>query len=199
MNPSGAWFAPMNLIDMGYAFENFDSSKAVENYVTNSTSSMGVITETGAPVAYDYSSITVEDEIAAGITMALTGSLIGKIMSITGATAGISTNYGTAYQSASDAKDLVESGAPLYRAGEFGVNETTEAQFWSLENPLTNPNYMKEYGLPNKGIEFIESAHLSEGTQFVTGEAASLGSNPGGTIEVIVERGGAVLDWFSTL
>jgi hypothetical protein len=114
----------------------------------------------------------------------------------------VATPYGEALQSASSAAvqgaESVANGATLYRIGTKGVSKTgSEAQFWSLENPLINPAaYAKKYSIPVanvKNANFIETAVIKPGGKFVTREApiapgAVKGS--GGGIEAVVEAGG---------
>jgi len=113
----------------------------------------------------------------------------------------ISTPVGIRAQSASKAATAaiqeVNSGVTLYRIGTKGLSKTgPEAQFWSLENPLTNPEaYAIKYNIPLKNIknaDFIETATLKPGAKFVTQEAghAPSSANSGKGIEVVVEKGG---------
>jgi hypothetical protein len=118
-------------------------------------------------------------------------------------TEGIATPYGLAKQSqkasALAARADVERGATLYRMGTTGTSQAAEAQFWSLENPLT-PGYASRYGLPAENIanaNFIEAATLRPGTSFVTRSAPGIGSNVGGGIEVVVPSGGVQMTWFT--
>jgi hypothetical protein len=92
-----------------------------------------------------------------------------------------------------------KNGATLYRIGTTGKSaQGSAAQFWSLENPLVNPEaYAKKYNVPIENIknaDFIETAKLKPDVNFITREA---GSAPGSTnigkgIEVVVEQGGTI-------
>ena len=90
----------------------------------------------------------------------------------------------------------VDSGAPLYRVGTRGRSQTgAQAQFWSHENPLS-PGYAERYGIPPenlKNMDFLETATLKDGTNYITRKAPSYGSNPGGAIEVVVPEGGVII------
>ncbi|MFZ5756753.1 MAG: hypothetical protein ACOY3X_07610, partial [Pseudomonadota bacterium] len=115
----------------------------------------------------------------------------------------ISTPYGLAAQSnaaaALSARDTVERGATIYRTGTLGKSEAAEAQFWSLEHPLS-AGYASKYGLPAENVakaDFIEAATLKPGTPFVTRPAPGIGSNAGGGIEVVVPSGGVKMKWFT--
>jgi hypothetical protein len=89
-----------------------------------------------------------------------------------------------------------DNGATLYRVGTRGRSQTgAQAQFWSHENPLS-PGYAERYGIPPenlKNMDFLETATLKEGTNFITRKAPSYGSNPGGAIEVVVPEGGVTI------
>jgi RHS repeat-associated protein len=115
---------------------------------------------------------------------------------------GVLTDYGTKFQTytpeALSAAKNVYNGAKLYRIGTSGISTTGEqAQFWSLENPLENPGaYSQKYGIPLDNItnaDFIETANLKPGAQFITREAESApGSAPGsgGGVEAVIQKGG---------
>jgi len=117
---------------------------------------------------------------------------------------GVATPYGPAMQSeavaAQAARGQVEGGATLFRIGTMGKSAGGEAQFWSLEDPLS-PDFAKRYGIPPDNVsnaDFIETAVLKPGTPFVTRPAPPIGPNPGGGIEVVVPPGGVELQSFST-
>jgi filamentous hemagglutinin len=70
----------------------------------------------------------------------------------------------------------------------MGKSEAGEAQFWSLENPLT-PGYTERNGIPPGNVarkDFIETATLKPGAPFVTRPAPPCGTNSGGGIEIVV-------------
>ena len=117
----------------------------------------------------------------------------------------IETPYGSAKQSktsvAMAARKQVEEGATLYRGGTMKKSQAAEAQFWSLENPLS-PDYASKMGIPPENYhtpDFIESGTLKRGTDFVTRPAPGIGHNVGGGIEVVVPSGGVKLNSFTTL
>ncbi|MDK4724047.1 hypothetical protein PH552_32335 [Rhizobium sp. CNPSo 3968] len=122
------------------------------------------------------------------------------------ATKNVATPYGPAFQSNSpaalDAIKQVQQGATLYRIGTLGQSQAAEAQFWSLQNPLTTPNYPSLYGIPPENVtnaNFVETAIIQPGTQFITRAAPAVGTNLGGGIEVVVPSGGVQMQSFSTL
>lgn len=93
----------------------------------------------------------------------------------------------------------VENGATLYRIGTTGKSQAAEAQFWSLENPLS-AGYAQRYGIPASNIKnanFIETATLKPGTPFVTRPAPAVGANKGGGIEVVVPESGVQMRAFN--
>lgn len=116
---------------------------------------------------------------------------------------GVETPWGIADQ-ATDAASMaargqVQGGATLYRIGTTGKSPAAEAQFWSLENPLS-PGYAQRYGIPDSNIRnanFIETATLKSGTPFVTRPAPAIGSNAGGGIEVVVPENGVKMRAFN--
>jgi len=131
-----------------------------------------------------------------GSSLLATYALGGSEMS------GISTPYGTAFQSKSEAalaaRNDVSSGATMYRIGTAGKSQAAEAQFWSLEHPLSS-GYASRYGIPAGNVanaDFIEAATLRSGTSFITRPAPGVGANIGGGIEVVVPPGGVQMKWF---
>jgi RHS repeat-associated protein len=109
-------------------------------------------------------------------------------------TSDITTPYAVEVQSttaeAQAALADVENGAQLYRMGELGENMAGESQYWSLENPLSNPDYANQMGLPGTNPNFVMSGTVNEGAGVVTNYAPGLGSNAGGGIQVVVTPGG---------
>ncbi|MCG3188109.1 MAG: hypothetical protein IOMNBAOH_02833 [Rhodocyclaceae bacterium] len=177
------------------------------------------------PVEDGYGEITGPTQVAAGPLLPLLGlglianevansdvpmigggavkagaSLAGGVAK---AAKGIATPYGVATQSqkaaALAARTEVEGGATLYRIGTTGKSQAAEAQFWSLQHPLS-PGYASRYGLPAENVlnaNFIEAATLRPGTSFITRPAPGIGSNVGGGIEVVVPSGGVQMKWFT--
>gem|GEM_PF-4961652 len=115
----------------------------------------------------------------------------------------IPTPYGAANQ-ATDAASVaargqVQNGATLYRSGTTGKSQAAEAQFWSLESPLS-PGYASRYGIPASNVKnanFIETATVKPGSPFITRPAPAVGSNVGGGIEVVVPQGGVKMRAFN--
>lgn len=114
----------------------------------------------------------------------------------------IKTPHETAEQSftfdALQARRQVEEGALLYKLGTRNKSFTGEdSQYWSLENPITTPNYTERYGLYRQNYEnanFIERATMRRGADFITRESPppppdpSTGFTPkGGGMEIVVE------------
>ena len=102
------------------------------------------------------------------------------------------TPYGPATQSTAPealaARLQVENGATLYRVGTTGRSETVGAQFWALEHPHS-PGYANRYGIPQENVDrsnFLMTARLKPGAEFVTRPAPGGGENLGGGIEVVV-------------
>ncbi len=105
----------------------------------------------------------------------------------------IETPYGHAVQDMSiealQARSRVEEGATLYRIGTRGRSNTgNDAQFWSLENPSTAESYAQRYGIPeeNMNFDFIERATMRPNSTFITRPAPAVGSNGGGSYEVVI-------------
>jgi hypothetical protein len=120
------------------------------------------------------------------------------------AVAPVATPYGPAFQAtrseAMAARHAVAEGATLWRIGTTGRSAAAEAQFWSLEHPLSS-GFAARYGIPAGNVaraNFIESATLRPGTAFVTRVAPRVGSNPGGGIEVVVPPGGVTMSSFTS-
>jgi hypothetical protein len=117
----------------------------------------------------------------------------------------VATPYGPASQAATAeamaARQAVTEGATLWRIGTTGRSAAAEAQFWSLEHPLS-PGFVARYGIPPQNVanaNFIEAATLRPGTSFVTRVAPPVGTNPGGGIEVVVPEGGVIVRAFTSL
>ena len=115
----------------------------------------------------------------------------------------ITTAFGKATQSTTveslKASQKVYNGTTFYRLGTAGKSATgTEAQFWSLENPVTMgaEAYAKKYGVPLANVKnatFVETATLKEGAKYITREAPIAPGAPagsGGGVEAVVQQGG---------
>jgi hypothetical protein len=48
-------------------------------------------------------------------------------------------------------------------------------------------------------MDFVETGHVREGVEFVTRPAPSVGDNSGGAIEVVVPKGGVVIESHTTI
>ena len=111
----------------------------------------------------------------------------------------IETPYGHAYQNISrqalNAKVYVETGGDLYRGGTLGRSNTTNAQFWATENPLTL-GYADKYGVDFSKLDYIIKGKLKSGSSFVTRPAPGLGNNSGGGIEIVTPPGSVEFDYF---
>jgi hypothetical protein len=117
----------------------------------------------------------------------------------------VATPYGPALQSTSEAaisaRAGIEDGRTLYRVGTLGKSQAAEAQFWSLEHPMT-PGFASRHGIPPENVsdyDFVEQGRLGGGVPFVTRTAPPVGTNLGGGIEVVVQPGGVRLNGFSYL
>jgi RHS repeat-associated protein len=158
------------------------------------------ISETVSYYATTAMFIGIDAKAAAGIGKAFAGGQETATANLK-----VATPYGDAVQAttknALNARTQVGNGTTLYRLGTTGKSAAGEAQFWSLENPLS-PGYASIYGLPAGNISnanFIETATLKPGAKFITRPAPGIGSNPGGGIEVVVPPGGVNLQTFSTI
>ncbi len=136
---------------------------------------------------------------ADALTAYISGKGLGNISSFVANT--VKTDFAIARQSlrvgALKAAAEAKSGATLYRIGTTGISAQGEAaQYWSLENPLINPEaYARKYNVPLENIknaDFIETANLKKGANFITrGVGEAPGSiNTGKGIEVVVEKSG---------
>jgi hypothetical protein len=102
----------------------------------------------------------------------------------------VETPYGVATQSdnivALRARTSVEQGATLYRIGTMGTSQAAEAQFWSLESPLS-PDFAARYGIPAENVA-IETATVKPGTTFITRSAPPVGNNPGAVSRLLCRQ-----------
>lgn len=96
----------------------------------------------------------------------------------------------------------VDSGGTLYRIGTRGKSQTgAKAQYWSPESPLS-PGYAEKYGIPPENIadmDFLETAVLKDGTNYVTRKAPGVSTNAGGAIEVVVPEAGVIIKSHTSL
>jgi hypothetical protein len=108
--------------------------------------------------------------------------------------ASITTPYAVETQGSSAeaqaALTQAQSGATVYRTGQLGVSMTGESQYWSLQNPLLNPNYAAEMGMPGVTPDFIMTGTLNPGASVIANEAPGLGANLGGKIQIVTQPGG---------
>ncbi|HEU0296345.1 MAG TPA: RHS repeat-associated core domain-containing protein [Anaerolineales bacterium] len=91
------------------------------------------------------------------------------------------------------ARTAVENGANLYKFGTLENSNLYNSQYWSLDNPVLNPSYINDYGIPagnTQGTQFLAVGKIVDGANFITRTAPGVGSNLGGAIEVVVEEFG---------
>lgn len=100
----------------------------------------------------------------------------------------------------------VSNDGTLYRIGTMNRSTAAEAQYWSLENPsnITDINiFPVKYGIPVENLKsgdlFIEIAKPKPNVPLITREAPGVGSNSGGSIEIVVPENGVSLESFHTL
>jgi hypothetical protein len=109
-------------------------------------------------------------------------------------TTSIATRYAIETQSstaeAQAALTQAQNGATLYRTGQMGESMAGESQYWSLQNPLANPNYASEMAMPDVKPDFVLSGTLNPDASVITNSAAGLGTNGGNGIQVVVSIGG---------
>ena len=114
-------------------------------------------------------------------------------------TRSINTPNGNAKQSMSrnalQIRSYVSRGGKLYRTGEFGKSNVTNAQYWAPKNPFT-PGYASKYGLANSQLDYIIKGTKIPKSPFVTRPAPEFGSNVGGGIEVVTNPNSVWLDYF---
>lgn len=142
----------------------------------------------------------METAIAGGVARGLAGMASAGETSV----ASIATPRGAALQSSSPeataALQQVQSGAPIYRAGSFGTQNTGNGQFWSMQNPTTTSGYASQMGMPgspSQSFDWVIQGRLPAGAPVITRPAPGIGSNAGGSIEAVVNPGTVRLDWFS--
>ncbi|MFN7916986.1 MAG: RHS repeat-associated core domain-containing protein [Vicinamibacterales bacterium] len=125
-------------------------------------------------------------------------------LGLSGCQGTVSTPHGQAAQAqtpeALSALRDVKQGAPLYRQGQLGVQNTADAQFWSLRNPATATNHAAELGMPGGASaakpDWIMKATLKPGAPVVTRPAPAIGSNQGGAMEAVVPPNSVRIEWF---
>jgi len=115
---------------------------------------------------------------------------------------GIATPHGLALQAdtaaARTALGEVQSGATVYRQGSFGVQNTADAQFWSLQNPAGAQGFANKMGMPggSGSPDWIMGGTISRGSPVITRPAPSTGTNVGGAMEAVVPKNGVSNLWF---
>ena len=108
---------------------------------------------------------------------------------------------GTAFQentrNSLSALQKIKDGATVYRQGEFDVQNTTNAQYWSLQNPKITTNYAERMGMPaTNSIDWIMGGTVKKDASVITRSSPGIGKNPGGSTEAVVSPGGVQIDWF---
>jgi filamentous hemagglutinin len=143
-----------------------------------------------------YEAIKATEEVAS-LTVRTEEAVIKKTAAK--GTGKISTPYGDAVQSiskeAKEVKQYTEQGGTLYRAGQFGRSNTSDAQFWAPESPFT-PGYPEKYGVDFQNVDYVIGGKLKNGEPFITRPAPGLGNNQGGAIETVTNPNAIKLDFF---
>jgi hypothetical protein len=169
----------LNLLPV--ALEAAPEEAAIEAEVNIPFYGVGQVTSEGTADAYQFAQLR-----------AYYGSL--ESASAAEETASITTPYAVEAQSASAeaqaALSQAQNGATLYRTGQLGTSMTGESQYWSLQNPLLNPNYAAEMGMPGVTPDFIMTGTLNPGASVIANEAPGLGANLGGKIQIVTQPGG---------
>ncbi|MDP3848895.1 MAG: RHS repeat-associated core domain-containing protein [Luteolibacter sp.] len=115
---------------------------------------------------------------------------------------GVATPHGLALQADSAAARAalgeVQSGATVYRQGTFGVQNTADAQFWSLQNPAGAQGFANKMGMPggSGSPDWIMGGTVSRGSPVITRPAPGIGTNVGGAMEAVVPKNGVSNLWF---
>ena len=114
----------------------------------------------------------------------------------------VPTPHGTAIQANTPAAHAalrdVRSGETVYRQGSFGVQNTADAQFWSLQNPASTMDFASQMGMFGGASrpDWIMGGQVSRRSAVVTRPAPRIGSNVGGNMEAVVPPGGVQILWF---
>lgn len=118
---------------------------------------------------------------------------------------GVATPHGLALQADSAAARAalgeVQSGATVYRQGSFGVQNTADAQFCSLQNPAGAQGFANKMGMPggSGSPDWIMGGTVSRGSPVITRPAPGIGTNVGGAMEAVVPKNGVSNLWFHML
>ena len=98
------------------------------------------------------------------------------------------------------------NGAPLYRIGTLSRSSGAEGQYWSLENPLLVKDvetFARKYGIPEENLTsgdlFVEIGRPKQNVPRIARETPGFKANPGGSIEIVVPKGGITLEGFHTI
>ena len=98
-------------------------------------------------------------------------------------------------------RSKTQAGAPLYKIGTTNVSRTAESQFWSLTDPRTiNPReFAQQFGIPreNMNFNFVIQGRLKSGAQALTRPAPGVGSNSGGSLEVVTHPNTVGIETFN--
>lgn len=81
----------------------------------------------------------------------------------------------------------------------MGVQNTADAQFWSFENPLANPQYASQTGMPSSnapGFDWVMTSRLVPGAKLITRPAPGLGVNAGRAGGSSGAPGSVNIQWF---
>jgi hypothetical protein len=112
----------------------------------------------------------------------------------------VQTPHGTAVQGSSAeaqaALNQARSGSQVYRQGQFGVQNTADAQFWATQNPANTSGFANQLGMPNSRVDWMMGGTVKPGANLITRPAPGIGTNVGGAMEAVVDPGGVKLKWF---
>lgn len=94
----------------------------------------------------------------------------------------------------------------VYKIGTLVVSETTGAQYWSPENPLSFEkieDYAEKYGLPIDRLKgenkFVIVGEIQPDELLITRPAVPYGGSSGGGMEVVTRSGAIKMESFHVL
>lgn len=112
------------------------------------------------------------------------------------------TPHGRAFQEltreATALRAAVQSGMTVLRGGNFPRCAALDAQFFSVESPLS-AGFAQRLGAANLNAgppQFIMGGRLRPGGSFITRQAPAYGPNPGGALEIVIEPGAVQFEFF---
>ena len=199
---SGMWDRFMGAVDsVGWKIESWaDDNRAqtAANYAQDAASYQEYNSTFSTVRDYSQATRSVVDKVTTAF------GVYGAYKTFVPAPKSVSTPYGSAVQGttaeARTALQQVRSGAPVYRQGSFGVQNTADAQFWSLKNPASTQGYAGQMGMPSGSgsPNWMMGGGVRSGAPVITrpAPAGPGGVNLGGKLEGVVNPGGVQLDWF---